>query len=91
MRIKPYCKMISWILILICIFLLKNYESQFQLVQKLLVLESNNLLSPHYIQASEDINAKWRQSAKSGETFWILGMIEKSSARQRFPTRMFFR
>lgn len=82
MRIKTYRKMIPWILILICIFLLKSYESQFQHVQKLLVLESNNLLSPHYIQASEDMNAIWRQSAKSGETFWILGMIEKSSARQ---------
>ncbi|MHB8076543.1 hypothetical protein [Desulfosporosinus fructosivorans] len=28
------------------------------------------------------MNAIWRQSAKSGEMFWILGMIEKSSARQ---------
>lgn len=82
MRNKLYLKMIPWILLLICIFLLKSYESQFQYVQKLLVLESNNLLSPHYLQTSEDINALWKQSAKPGEIFWILGIIEKSSNRQ---------
>lgn len=82
MRIKHYRKMIPWILILLCIFLLKSYESSFQHVQKLLVLESNNLLSPHYIQAREDMNTIWKQSAKSGETFWIFGMIENRSARQ---------
>jgi hypothetical protein len=74
--------MIPWIIILICIFLLKSYESQFQRFQKLLVLESNNLLSPHYIQASEDMNAIWKQLAKPEETFWILGIIEKSFERQ---------
>lgn len=82
MGIKHYRKMIPWIFILLCIFLLKSYESQFQYVQKLLALESNNLLSAHYIQVSEDMNDEWKQSSKPGEVFWIFGMIEKSSERQ---------
>lgn len=73
MGIKHYRKMIPWIFILLCIFLLKSYESQFQHVQKLLALESNNLLSPHYIQASEDMKCGMEAVSKTGGNildFW---------------------
>lgn len=82
MKIKPNLKILPLIIILLSIFLLKSFESQFQHSQKLLVLESNNLLSSHYIQASENMNTIWRQSATSEDKFWIFGMIEKNSAEQ---------
>lgn len=82
MRIKYYPKMMLWVFILLCIFLLKNYENQFQRVQKLLILESNNLFSPHSVQPTEDMNAAWGQLAKTEEQFWVFATIEESSQRK---------
>ena len=61
---------------------LKAIESQFQYVQKMLILESNDLLSSHYLYANEDMNGIWRQSMKPEDTFWIFGILEKTSKRQ---------
>ena len=67
---------------MVCIFLLKGFESQFQYVQKLLVLESNNLLSPHTIQAEKEMSSLWRKFASPKEVFWIFGSLKRDTEQE---------
>ena len=74
-----YKKLVVFILILISIFSLANYEMLFYKRQKLLILESNSLLSPRNVLANESIKHSWRSDQKPKDKFTIYGIIERSS------------
>lgn len=82
MKIRPYLKIIPFSLIILSIFLLKSFEGQFQHIQKMLILESNNLMSPYHIQVSEDIKINWRKLVKPRDNFSVFGLLERSSTEQ---------
>lgn len=78
MKIRRYLKMIPFLLVILSIFLLKRFEGQFQYIQNMLILESNNLMSPHNIQVSEEIKSKWRELVKPSDNFTIFGELKKA-------------
>lgn len=75
-----YKKLIPFVLIFLCMILLICFENQFQSMQNSLILESNNLFSPHHILADEAINSVWKKSKISSDEFNLFGLIEKNSA-----------
>lgn len=82
MKIRPYLKIIPFSLIILSIFILKSFEGQFQHVQNMLILESNNLMSPYHMQVSEEIKINWRKLVKPSDNFSIFGVLEKSSTEE---------
>ncbi|QOR34675.1 hypothetical protein IMX26_14550 [Clostridium sp. 'deep sea'] len=73
-----YKKLISFILTVTFILLLMCYENQFQNVHNALILESNDLFSPHHLLADNSVALEWNNLQNKQDNFRVFGLIEKS-------------